>query len=125
MFVAPSTGQESFGIVLLEAMSAAKPVVCSDIDGYRQVAIPDGSYLVPPSDASALADQIAAVAKLDPATRRRQGEINRKAALGYDWERLADRVRDEYCAAIEERALGRAGRRLRQQALLASRESTT
>ena len=58
-------------------------------------------------------------------TRRRQGEINRKAALGYDWERLADRVRDEYCAAIEERALGRAGRRLRQQALLASRESTT
>jgi phosphatidylinositol alpha-mannosyltransferase len=111
LFVAPSTGQESFGIVLLEAMSAAKPIVCSDIDGYRQVAIPDGSYLVPPSNAAALADQIAAVAKLDPAARRRQGEINRKAALGYDWDRLADRVRDEYCAAIEERALGRAERR--------------
>ena len=28
-----------------------------------------------------------AVAKLDPSTRRRQGEINRKAALGYDWDR--------------------------------------
>jgi phosphatidyl-myo-inositol alpha-mannosyltransferase len=122
LFVAPSTGQESFGIVLLEAMSAAKPVVCSDIDGYRQVAIPDGSYLVPPSNAGALADQIAAVVKLDPATRRRQGEINRKAALGYDWERLADRVRDEYCAAIEERALGRAERR---QAARAARVSTT
>ncbi len=111
LFVAPSTGQESFGIVLLEAMSAAKPVVCSDIDGYRQVAIPDGSYMVPPSNAVALADRIAEVVELDPATRRRQGEINRKAALGYDWDRLADRVRDEYCAAIAERALGRAERR--------------
>jgi len=111
LFVAPSTGQESFGIVLLEAMSAAKPIVCSAIDGYRQVAIPEGSYLVPPSNAAALADQIAVVAKLDPSTRRRQGELNRKAALGYDWDRLADRVRDEYCAAIEERALGRAERR--------------
>ena len=83
------------------------PVVCSDIDGYRQVAIPDGSYLVPPSNAAALADRIAEVVSLDPATRRRQGEINRRAALGYDWERLADRVRDEYLAAIEERTTGR------------------
>jgi len=111
VFVAPSTGQESFGIVLLEAMSAAKPVVCSDIDGYRQVAIPDGSFLVPPSNAEALADRITEVVNLDPATRRRQGEINRKAALRYDWDRLADRVREEYCAAIAERALGRAERR--------------
>ncbi|MFT3697468.1 MAG: glycosyltransferase family 4 protein [Kofleriaceae bacterium] len=111
LFVAPSTGQESFGIVLLEAMSAAKPVVCSDIDGYRQVAVKDGSFLVPPCDAKALADQIEQVSKLDVNARRKIGEINRKAALGYDWERLADRVRDEYCAAIEERALGRAERR--------------
>lgn len=121
VFVAPSTGQESFGIVLLEAMSAAKPVVCSDIDGYRQVAIPDGSYLVPPSNAAALAERIAEVVSLDPATRRRQGEVNRKAALGYDWEHLADRVRDEYLAAIEERATsrtrsaGRAARVAREQ----------
>lgn len=111
LFVAPSTGQESFGIVLLEAMSAAKPVVCSDIDGYRQVAVEDGSFLVPPCDAKALADRIEEVSKLDPMTRRKIGEINRRAALGYDWERLADRVREEYCAAIEERALGRAERR--------------
>src|SRR5262249_13966711 len=38
VFVAPSTGQESFGIVLLEAMASGKHVVCSDIDGYREVA---------------------------------------------------------------------------------------
>jgi phosphatidyl-myo-inositol alpha-mannosyltransferase len=104
VFVAPSTGQESFGIVLLEAMSSAKPVVCSDIDGYRQVAISDGAYLVPPGDAASLAEQLAHVIKLDPIVRMRQGELNRRAALRYDWNHLAGRVRDEYLAAIAERA---------------------
>ncbi|HEY6033843.1 MAG TPA: glycosyltransferase family 4 protein, partial [Kofleriaceae bacterium] len=59
VFVAPSTGQESFGIVLLEAMASAKPIVCSDIAGYRQVATTDGAHLVPPKSAVALADAIA------------------------------------------------------------------
>ena len=100
VFVAPSTGQESFGIVLLEAMASAKPVVCSDIDGYRQVAIPDGAFLVPPANAAALEAQLAHVVQLDPATRARQGVLNRRAAEGYDWDRLANRVRDEYVLAM-------------------------
>jgi len=100
LFVAPSTGQESFGIVLLEAMASAKPVVCSDIAGYRQVATTDGSYLVPPKNPVALADAIAEIAALDPMARRRQGEINRRAAMSYDWSVLAGRVRAEYVAAI-------------------------
>jgi phosphatidylinositol alpha-mannosyltransferase len=104
VFVAPSTGQESFGIVLLEAMSSAKPVVCSDIDGYRQVAVTDGSFLVPPADSAALAERLAKVIELDAGARGRLGDVNRKAALGYDWDQLAIRVRDEYLAAIAERA---------------------
>ena len=100
VFVAPSTGQESFGIVLLEAMASAKPVVCSDIDGYRQVAIPDGAYLVPPADARELEERLAQVVQLDPLTRQRKGALNRRAAESYDWDRLADRVRDEYLAAV-------------------------
>lgn len=116
VFVAPSTGQESFGIVLLEAMSSAKPVVCSDIDGYRQVAIPEGAHLVPPADAAALADRLAQVVALDPVTRRRQGESNRRAALHYDWDHLADRVRDEYVAAIAERAAKTGDRTTREAA---------
>ena len=109
VFVAPSTGQESFGIVLLEAMASAKPVVCSDIEGYRQVAIPEGSYLVPPNDAQALADKLAHVIALDPATRKRQGELNRRAAEHYDWDRLAERVRHEYTAAIAALGAQRGG----------------
>ncbi len=100
VFVAPSTGQESFGIVLLEAMASAKPIVCSDIDGYREVAIPDGSQLVPPNDASALEAALARVVELPASHRALLGENNRRAAQGYDWDLLAARVRDEYAAAL-------------------------
>jgi glycosyltransferase involved in cell wall biosynthesis len=65
--------------------------------------------LVPPTDVAALAEQLAKVIKLDPITRMRQGELNRRAALRYDWNHLAGQVRDEYLAAIAERAARTAG----------------
>ena len=100
VFVAPSTGQESFGIVLLEAMASAKPVVCSNIEGYRQVATTDGSTLVAPSNARALEEALVGVIRTDPEIRRRHGEINRRHAEQYDYDRLAERVRHEYKLAI-------------------------
>jgi phosphatidyl-myo-inositol alpha-mannosyltransferase len=53
---APSTGGESFGVVLLEASAAGTAVVASDLDGYRNV-VRDGveGLLVPPGDPLALA----------------------------------------------------------------------
>jgi phosphatidyl-myo-inositol alpha-mannosyltransferase len=104
VFVAPSTGQESFGIVLLEAMASAKPVVCSDIEGYRQVATTAGSTLVPPSDAAALEAALARIVQLEPDVRRHHGELNRRHAEAFDYDRLAERVRNEYHLAIAERS---------------------
>jgi phosphatidylinositol alpha-mannosyltransferase len=102
VFVAPSTGQESFGIVLLEAMACGRPIVCSDIPGYRQVADSIGARPVPAGDAGALARVIAALAA-QPELRRRMGDSNRARAQAYDWVPLAHQVRDEYVAAIAVR----------------------
>lgn len=66
VFVTPALGGESFGIILLEAMAAGCPVVCSDIDGYVGVAgtldgSPAAALLTPAGDANALADAVLAV----------------------------------------------------------------
>jgi phosphatidyl-myo-inositol alpha-mannosyltransferase len=105
LFVAPSTGQESFGIVLLEAMACSRPVVCSDIPGYRQVIEPAGARLVAPGDAHGLAQAIAALAR-DPERREQMGRLNRRRAEAYEWGEIATRVREQYLGAIEEREMG-------------------
>jgi len=102
IFVSSALGQESFGMVVLEAMSCGRPVVCSDIAGYRQVVDPRGARIVPPGDAEALAQAIAALAG-DPATRRAMGELNRARAERYDWCDLTERIRAQYVEAIGER----------------------
>src|SRR4029077_19753401 len=57
LYVAPNTGGESFGIILVEAMSASAPVLASDLDAFRQVL--DGGAageLFPVENADALAE---------------------------------------------------------------------
>ncbi|MDQ2951820.1 MAG: glycosyltransferase family 4 protein [Chloroflexota bacterium] len=94
IFVAPSTGQESFGIVLLEAMAARRAVVASDIHGYKRVVQRNVTgLLVEPKDPDALAvalDRLIA----DPDLRTRLGEAGAKRANDYDWQHVtADLVR--------------------------------
>ena len=106
LFVAPSTGQESFGIVLLEAMACGRPVVCSDIRGYRQVVDPDGAVLVAPGDTAGLAGAIEALA-LDPERRRKMGRLNARHARAFEWDRIVGLIRNQYVAAIAERRLAK------------------
>lgn len=98
VFCAPSTHGESFGLVLIEAMACGRPVVASDIRGYREAA--DGAArLVPPGDASALAHAIAHVAD-DVTLRRGMIERGRRRARELDWGRVAAAVTAVYRSVV-------------------------
>lgn len=96
IFCAPSTGFESFGIILLEAMAAGVPIVASDIAGYRQV-VENGceGVLVPPEDEQALAQNIIALLR-DPQRRAVMSECGKRKAAQYDWSIIARRVLEYY-----------------------------
>jgi phosphatidyl-myo-inositol alpha-mannosyltransferase len=96
IFLAPSLGGESFGIVLVEAMAAGIPVVASSIPGYASVVQDDVTgRLVPPGDADALARTIAGLLD-DRAARSRLADAARREAERYDWATVATRIRDVY-----------------------------
>ena len=62
LVVLPSIWWENSPLVVLEALAGGVPVVASDIGGIPEV-VPEGAgLLVPPRDAAALADRLAAVA---------------------------------------------------------------
>ncbi len=99
----PSTGFESFGIVLLEAMAAGTPVVASNIAGYREV-FTDGKegLSVPPGDVDELASATIALLN-DPERRRRMGCEGQRTAWNYRWEAIASRVYECYEVLLAER----------------------
>jgi phosphatidylinositol alpha-mannosyltransferase len=104
IFCAPSTGQESFGIVLLEAMAAGVPIVASDIHGYKNV-VQRGvqGLLVEPRNHRALAAALYALAR-DPELRHEMGEAGRRRAPDYSWPKVTERV-VEYYHEVRSRVL--------------------
>lgn len=96
VYCAPNIGGESFGIVLIEAMAAGRPIVASDLDAFRRVL--DGGkagVLTEVGSASALA------AGLAHALDDKAGSAERVAAgtvtvQQYDWSVVAARVLGVY-----------------------------
>jgi phosphatidyl-myo-inositol alpha-mannosyltransferase len=96
LLVAPSLGNESFGMTITRAFACATPVVASDIPGYREVVTEETGSLVPPDDPEALADAIQALLADEPARIERGRAARERAVSEYAWPLLARRLADCY-----------------------------
>ncbi|RAG83505.1 alpha-(1-2)-phosphatidylinositol mannosyltransferase [Streptacidiphilus pinicola] len=85
VYVAPNTGGESFGIILVEALSARAPVVASDLDAFRQV-LDGGSSgeLFPVEDADSLAKTVLRLLA-DPERREALRDTGSRHVRRFDW----------------------------------------
>ena len=104
VFVAPATGRESFGIVLLEAMAAGAPIVASDIHGYKGV-VRRGreGLLVTPREPKRLAAAIARIL----GDRELAGGMSAAGlvrAEEFSWPRVTAKVDDYYGFVIRRLA---------------------
>jgi len=86
VYCAPNTGQESFGIILLEAMAARTAIVASDIDAFRRVlAGGRAGRQFATGDAASLAATLADV--LDaPMLRTQLIAAGDEAVAPFDWD---------------------------------------
>ena len=97
----PSTGNESFGYVVVEPMAAGRAVVATDIPGYRSVVNPGrDAVLVEPRDPQSLALGLVRVLA-DRDLRARLGAEARVSAQRFAWPRVAAEVLESYQRAAQ------------------------
>jgi phosphatidylinositol alpha-mannosyltransferase len=96
LYVAPHTGAESFGVVLVEAMSAGAPVLASDLPAFRRV-LEDGACgeLVTTGDPQALAGALVRLLS-DPSRRSELAARGQVVVTRYDWSVVARQIVDVY-----------------------------
>ena len=98
--VVPSMG-EGFGMVALEAMERARPVIAAEIGGLGEL-VEDGvtGYLVPPGEAELLADAIVRLVSDLPRAAEMGSAGRRRALEQFLQERCTDRTELLYRAAL-------------------------
>lgn len=97
LFVFPST-YEGFGIPILEAMAAGRPIVLSDIPVFREITQDRGNYFQP-HDVESLAFAIENVLS-SGSERERLIEYGNKRVLDFSFQNLAGQLEDLYRSLI-------------------------
>lgn len=96
----PSTWEEPFGLVAIEAMATGRPCVVGDVGGLQDIVVQrETGYVFDRDSPEALAE---ALAKLldDPAARRRMGDAGRRRVEEhYTWDRV---IGQHYPGILEE-----------------------
>jgi phosphatidylinositol alpha-mannosyltransferase len=100
VYCAPNTGQESFGVILLEAMAAQTAIVASDIEAFRRVLAGGAAgRQFATGDPAALAEALAEVLD-DRVLREHLSAAGTEAVAPYDWTVIVREVLRVYELAI-------------------------
>jgi phosphatidylinositol alpha-mannosyltransferase len=103
VFVAPNTGGESFGIILLEAMAAGTAIVASDLDAFRRVLEDDdgscAGAMATVGDPESLAHACQSLLA-SPDRRRALCRTGAEIVRRYDWTVVTREIERVYETAI-------------------------
>jgi phosphatidylinositol alpha-mannosyltransferase len=102
LYCSPALFGETFGIVLLEAMSSGTAVIASDIDGYREV-IPDKEMLFEKGNPKSLADKAISLLK-DKSKLQKNRKSGLETAKKYDWNIIAAMTENFYRTVLKKRS---------------------
>ena len=94
--------REGLARVLPQALLVGRPVVSYDVDGAREVVLPETGFLLRPRDVDGLAGAVLSLAA-DPALRARLGgEGRRRFADQFRHETMTDQLRSLYVELLAE-----------------------
>jgi phosphatidylinositol alpha-mannosyltransferase len=101
VYVAPNTGGESFGIVLLEAMACRTPVIASDLPAFMRVLDYGQSGLLFANES--VDELVIALRKFlqNPDIAEGLAESGFQRVQEFDWSRVASQILDVYATVVE------------------------
>jgi glycosyltransferase involved in cell wall biosynthesis len=107
LLVLPSTGVESFGVVLIEALACETAVLASNLPGVRTVvdASEQGDgMLMPPRDEAALTHALITLLGDRERTREMGKRGRTRVRARYDWQVIGERLERIYLDLLEQTA---------------------
>jgi glycosyltransferase involved in cell wall biosynthesis len=99
LLVLPSL-EEGLGVVLLEALASGTPIVASEVGGIVDVVTPGVGVLVPPGDASGLANAIANTLLDADRWLAKSVRARDRAVELYDWDRIGEQYARIYAEIL-------------------------